>query len=97
MSHKRKIIPVIIDFVLAGVLISITLINGYLLWHWLVTGCIFLLFHIISRIIISPRVRMLSKLSFRDTRNRKTSSALLFCGLMLASSVVSSSLIVGDI
>ena len=39
---------------------------------------------------------MLSKLSFRDTRQRKTSSALLFCGLMLASSVVSSSLIVGD-
>ena len=96
MSQKRKLIPVIVDLMLAGIILSFTLMNGYLFWHWLVSGCIFVLLHIISRIIISPRVRMLSKLSFRDTRNRKTSSALLFCGLMLASSVVSSSLIVGD-
>ena len=96
MSQNRKVIPVIVDLVLAGILLSITLINGYHFWHWLVSGCIFILLHIISRVIISPRVRMLSKLSFRDTRQRKTSSVLLFCGLMLASSVVSSSLIVGD-
>ena len=96
MSPKRKVIPVIVDLVLAGILLSLTLKNGYLFWHWLVSGCIFVLLHIISRVIISSRVRMLSKLSFRDTYQRKTSSALLFCGLMLASSVVSSSLIVGD-
>ena len=96
MSQKRNSIPVIVDLVLAVIILSFTLMNGYLLWHWLVSGCIFVLLHIISRILISPRVRMLSKLSFRDTRKRKTSSALLFCGLMLASSVVSSSLIVGD-
>ena len=96
MSQKRNLVPIIVDLVVAGIVLSFTLMKGYLLWHWLVSVCIFVLFHIISRIILSPRVRMLSKLSFRDTRKRKTSSALLFCGLMLASSVVSSSLIVGD-
>ncbi|MEC7689058.1 MAG: hypothetical protein VX514_08405, partial [Candidatus Thermoplasmatota archaeon] len=96
MSQKRNLVPIIVDLVVAGIVLSFTLMKGNLLWHWLVSVCIFVLFHIISRIILSPRVRMLSKLSFRDTRKRKTSSALLFCGLMLASSVVSSSLIVGD-
>ncbi|MEC9118292.1 MAG: hypothetical protein VX854_02035, partial [Candidatus Thermoplasmatota archaeon] len=96
MSQKRNLVPIIVDLVVAGIVLSFSLMNGNLLWHWLVSVCIFVLFHIISRIILSPRVRMLSKLSFRDTRKRKTSSALLFCGLMLASSVVSSSLIVGD-
>tara|TARA_B100000902_G_scaffold150471_1_gene147016 strand:+ start:206 stop:4762 length:4557 start_codon:yes stop_codon:yes gene_type:complete len=96
VTQNRKLIPFVIDFLLAGVIISVTLLNGFHSWHWLVSACIFVLLHIFLRVITSPRVRMLSKLSFRDTRQRKTSSALLFCGLMLASAVVSSSLIVGD-
>ena len=48
MSPKRKVIPVIVDLVLAGILLSLTLKNGYLFWHWLVSGCIFVLLHIID-------------------------------------------------
>ena len=96
MPHKKKIILASFDLILAGIIVSLTLIDGYLYWHWFVSLSIFVLFHILLHVIISPRIRMLAKLSMRDTRKRKTSSALLFCGLMLASAVVSSALIVGD-
>ena len=96
MLQNRNIPPIILDLVIVGLLILINYTNNSEIWHWLFSVCIFVLFHIISRVILSSRVRMLSKMSFRDSRKRKTSSALLFCGLMLASAVVSSSLIVGD-
>ena len=94
---RRVFSPLLLlDFLLFVSLFSFTFWKSSAIWHWFVSVCGFILLHFLSRVLFSPRVRMLSKLAIRDTNRRKTSSALLFFGLMLSSAVVSSSLIVGD-
>ena len=94
---RRVLSPLLLlDFILFVVLFSLTIWKGSAIWHWFVSICGFILLHFFSRVLFSPRVKMLSKLAIRDTTRRKASSALLLFGLMLSSAVVSSSLIVGD-
>ncbi len=94
---RRVLSPLLLlDFLLFIVLFSLTIWKGSAIWHWFVSICGFILLHFLSRVLFSPRVKMLSKLAVRDIYRRKTSSALLIFGLMLSSAVVSSSLIVGD-
>ena len=96
MSRSQRALPLVVDFLLLLVVVCVTIWKGSAAWHWMISVSGFIFLHILSRISLVPRVRMLSRLAFRDVNRRKTSSALLLIGLMLSSAVVSSSLIVGD-
>ena len=96
MSRSRRVLPLVVDILLLAVVVSVTIWKGSAAWHWMISVSGFIFLHILFRVSLLSRVRMLSKLSFRDINRRKTSSALLLIGLMLSSAVVSSSLIVGD-
>ena len=96
MSRVRSLAPWLLEGLVAAALVTFLLITSSSTSMWLLAFSIHLVLRVIIHALLSPRVRMLASIAFRDVAVRRRSIAIVFFGLMLGSAVITSSFAVGD-
>ena len=96
MSRVRILAPWLIEGLVAVALVAYLLVSQSRIPFWLLAISIHVAVRVAIHASLSPRIRMLASISFRDVSVRRRSIAIVFFGLMLGSAVITSSLVVGD-
>ena len=96
MSRVSNPLPWLLEGLVAIALVTYLLITQSGMSFWLLGISLHLALRVAIHASLSPRVRMLASIAFRDITVRRRSIAIVFFGLMLGSAVITSSLAVGD-
>ncbi len=96
MSRVSSLVPWLLEGLVAAGLVASLLITQSGMSFWLLAIGLHLTLRVAIHALLSPRIRMLASIAFRDITVRRRSIAIVFFGLMLGSGVITSSLAVGD-